>query len=122
MLDVLRLSAPDTRTISFATFEEWLGVLVENIYSSERGQTVFRAAHAAPGVLGGSVTSMSFRPESFSGRVRDLSAEWASQYALAIDHLRNDDRALFYALANSRARFNPLRNRVIATQQRTRAE
>ena len=118
MLGVLRLTAPDIRTISFATFEEWLGVLVENIYSSERGRTVFRAAHVAPGALG-SVNDMSFRPDAISGRVRDLSAEWASQYALAIDHLRNDDRALFYALANSRARFNPLRNRVIATQPGT---
>lgn len=96
----------------FPDFEEWLAVVVENVFAAESGRSILRThwdvLHPASAT---SPAYFEFWNISTVGKQTD-SQEFAEDYRPAILHMQRVEPALFSAMQASRAWFNPVRDYV----------
>ena len=92
---------------AFNNWEEWLAILIQNIWSSEGGERSLRAFHTTRGVFGAMV--ISDYPNPFGAAAPMAAEDFARRYAGAFDTFRREEPQLFALLRTSTAHFNPLR-------------
>jgi hypothetical protein len=121
-----RLTNQPTGT-SFGNEDEFLAVIVADIYASEGGATGLRATHnvrlprsirpnndlRTRGALGSLAVSsqgaMFDMPDLLRGAAPALEETFATQHRAIFDRLRSQESALFTQLATVPAHFNPIR-------------
>ncbi|MBX3568998.1 MAG: hypothetical protein KF914_13130 [Rhizobiaceae bacterium] len=97
----------------FGNDDEFLAILVANIFSSESGSTALRGSHGGGmwrGALGAAVSLMMDAALPFGADARTLSQRFAEEYRNRLVPLRTSEAALFAGLARINAHFNPVRD------------